>query len=333
MSNSAPSVKPRSFLHAGPTSSVGVLPQPRPLVAAYSIARAVNVAPEWLSHGTGQAFTSNDGIKPAKALRPADWKAPTPQALTDLGQRARVRRANLQLTRSELADQMGISPHLLLRWERKLPRRSKHDLEVVWEQLLSVPEGWLRNSSVVAPAVLASSLPQTIETKGAINISSEIRITGTWLCRASASRRTIAYHELSPVEQRRADIFSIRYGVDGEASSTLQAIGDRYGLTKERIRQIVQKMVNRSTELRLKTTHIDRLHAAVGPILPAPVGVIDTEVRDILGESLSIVSADRFCREILGRKVAALTNKPTDMTLSPGQRHQRLTPPQADLAS
>lgn len=282
----------------------------------HAIAQVIDVAPEWLSHGTGPNPLSPDGSMFMQVLPPDNPGIQTDQELVALGQRARTRRTDLQLKRPEVAKQIGMSPHLLLGWERKLPRKSKNDVERRWEEVLRVPEGWLRNPSLVAPTTLPSSIIQTVEVVAATNVAAEIRAAGAWLCRASPSRRSAEYRQLSAAEQRLADIFSLRYGVDGEENITLQVIGDRYGLTRERIRQIVQKMVDRSAKLRLKTEHLDKLPDIIRPILPAPVDVVDIKAREILGESLSIASVDRFCREILGRNLVALTDKPADMTHS-----------------
>lgn len=43
---------------------------------------------------------------------------------------------------------------------------------------------------------------------------------------------------LTRLEERKRQVISMRYGVNGEAAKTLQAIGNMYNLTRERIRQI-----------------------------------------------------------------------------------------------
>src|SRR3546814_17020102 len=108
-------------------------------------------------------------------------------------------------------------------------------------------------------AASKEAVTQIMEARTADSVAAEIRTAGTWLCRASFARRTVLHHELSPTAQRLADIFALRYGVDGEAHTTLKVIGDRFGLTRERIRQIVEKMVDRSARIQPFTQHIDRL--------------------------------------------------------------------------
>lgn len=43
---------------------------------------------------------------------------------------------------------------------------------------------------------------------------------------------------LNRLDERKRKVIAMRYGVDGEAPKTLQAIGNLYNLTRERIRQI-----------------------------------------------------------------------------------------------
>ena len=51
-----------------------------------------------------------------------------------------------------------------------------------------------------------------------------------------------AMSSLKPVERR---VLKMRYGLDGEKEMSLQEIGDRFNLTKERIRQIEKKAIVR----------------------------------------------------------------------------------------
>lgn len=230
-----------------------------------------------------------------------------------LGQRALARRLALELSRQEIALRIGVATHLLASWERVLPLKPKADPENKWEDALGVPAGWLRQIDVETPSPSREALTQTIAASSADSVAAEIRIAGTWLCRASFARRTTLHDELSPAEQRLADIFALRYGVGGEEHTTLQAVGDRYGLTRERIRQIVDKMVERTARMQLLTPNIDRLAEEVRPLLPATVDAVDAQLRERLGERLSIESVSRFCREILGRNIVALTDRPADM--------------------
>lgn len=50
---------------------------------------------------------------------------------------------------------------------------------------------------------------------------------------------------LNTLSDKEADIIEHRYGLNGKISMSLKEIGDRYNLTKERIRQIEKKAITR----------------------------------------------------------------------------------------
>lgn len=278
-----------------------------------ALARLLQVTPEWLAHGAGPSPVPADEVEPARIVDSSANRKVTELERMALGQRAQDRRLALGLSRQEVALRVGVATYLLASWERVLPLKPKAEPENKWESALDVPAGWLRRVDIETPAPSREALTQTVAASGADSVAAEIRAAGAWLCRASFARRTIFRDELSPAEQRLADIFALRYGVEGEAHTTLQVIGDRYGLTRERIRQIVEKMVERTARMQLLTPNIDCLAEEIHPLLPATADTIDAQLQERLGESLSIKSVSRFCREILGRDVVALTDRPAEM--------------------
>ena len=235
---------------------------------------------------------------------------------TMLAQRAKERRRELHLSRPEIARRIGISAATLICWERILPIKPKSIPEHKWEEALAVPAGWIRTQQMEAPDTLVSSEVEPVCPSEDDTVASEIRAVGYWLCRASPTRRTTDGSKLSTAERRWAGIFALRYGIDGEDNTTLQSIGNRHGLTRERIRQITEKMIGRASRLSMNTPCIDRLAAEMLPHLPASADAIDERFRSLLGERLSIVSAGRFCREILGRNCIVLTDRPAEMTIT-----------------
>jgi len=50
---------------------------------------------------------------------------------------------------------------------------------------------------------------------------------------------------LSTLTQREADVISLYFGLNGEHSRTLEEIGETFGLTRERVRQIKEKAIRR----------------------------------------------------------------------------------------
>ncbi|MBO9357675.1 helix-turn-helix domain-containing protein [Bordetella petrii] len=278
-----------------------------------ALAQVLQTSPEWLAHGTGVSPIPADQVESARIVDSYENRRATESERIALGQRAQARRLALELSRQEISLRIGVATYQLANWERVLPLKPKVQLENKWEEVLGVPVGWLRQIDIEAPVPSKEVVTQIVEANTADSVAAEIRVAGAWLCRASFAHRTILHDELSLTERRLADIFALRYGVGGEEHTTLQAIGDRYGLTRERIRQIVEKMVERTARMQLLTPHIDRLAEEIRPLLPATVEAVDTQLRGRLGERLSIESVSRFCREILGRNIVALTDRPAEM--------------------
>ena len=50
---------------------------------------------------------------------------------------------------------------------------------------------------------------------------------------------------LSTLTQRESDVLSFYYGLNGENKMTLEEIGGKFGLTRERVRQIKEKATRR----------------------------------------------------------------------------------------
>ena len=50
---------------------------------------------------------------------------------------------------------------------------------------------------------------------------------------------------LHRIDEREARILKLRYGLDGEDPMTLKEIGERIGLTRERVRQIEHEALNK----------------------------------------------------------------------------------------
>lgn len=59
------------------------------------------------------------------------------------------------------------------------------------------------------------------------------------------SLRREVQRALSTLTQREADVISLYFGLNGEHSMTLEEIGERFNLTRERVRQIKEKAIRR----------------------------------------------------------------------------------------
>ena len=53
---------------------------------------------------------------------------------------------------------------------------------------------------------------------------------------------------LDEIDERAAKILKLRYGLEGEDPMTLKEIGERIGLTRERVRQIEHEALNKLRE-------------------------------------------------------------------------------------
>lgn len=228
-----------------------------------------------------------------------------------IGRRAMARRVALGITRLELAPLLPLTVTSILTWERCWPSKPKPAIEARWEAILGVPPGWLRDTGMETPPLpgidVIAAAPRTV--------ADEIRAISNWLAPTRRTRRSTSQDGLTASERRSSEIFASRYGVQGEENSTLQAIGDRYSLTRERIRQITDKLLERVRELHTaETPNLDELTKQLRDRLPSPVIQLDEQLRHLLGESLSIEGAERFGREVLGRKIVEFSRNAADMS-------------------
>ena len=59
------------------------------------------------------------------------------------------------------------------------------------------------------------------------------------------SLRREVQRALSTLTQREADVIALYFGLNGEHVMTLEEIGEKFGLTRERVRQIKEKAIRR----------------------------------------------------------------------------------------
>ena len=57
------------------------------------------------------------------------------------------------------------------------------------------------------------------------------------------SLRREVYRALSSLTKREADVITLYFGLNGEHSMTLEEIGEKFNLTRERVRQIKEKAI------------------------------------------------------------------------------------------
>jgi RNA polymerase primary sigma factor len=59
------------------------------------------------------------------------------------------------------------------------------------------------------------------------------------------SLKTEIMHALAKLTAREAEVINLYFGLDGEGPLTLEELGERFGLTRERVRQIKEKATRR----------------------------------------------------------------------------------------
>jgi transcriptional regulator with XRE-family HTH domain len=247
----------------------------------------------------------------------SDRRASSPQSMelrVMLAARAKERRLALRKRVSAICEAIGKNKPSFAKNEICLRKFPDESTEALWERELEVPAGWLRDPEMETPEILAvSAKPNPIEPSPDVTwttVSAEIRAIAAWLSRKPKLRKTTDWSQLTQTEKKWAEIFAIRYGVNGAEAATLEAGGQRVGLTRERVRQIVDKMASRAAQLAVPSQQFDLLQLEVMKLAPASTSEIEKTLRGFLGEQLGLADAQRFAAEILAKKVATFSTSP-----------------------
>jgi transcriptional regulator with XRE-family HTH domain len=229
-----------------------------------------------------------------------------PQAINqEVGHRARIRRRSLGLSRAQVGERVGVSVPSLLKWEKgELPRFMQHGRLRAWEEALALPPGWLLMPEDQEPAVPAS--PRQKVTIAAHCAADAIRSIA--ICLATRGRN-LAFPErpIEPGAQRDADLFAGRYGVEGPEGNTLIELAAPLGITRERVRQIIEKLTERSSQYEFEVPAFESLQRACASHLPCSVSVLNDVVRTQLGDQLMLEDACLFANELLGKRIIGMS--------------------------
>ncbi len=222
-----------------------------------------------------------------------------------LGLRAYARRRKLGLTRGQVSERAGISIQTLLKWEKgELPRTIHIDRLYAWETALALPAGWLLAPDGEEPMTPASKRQRV--TINADTISDAIRKVA--ICLATRGRN-LAFPDrrIDAGAQRDADLFACRYGVGGAEGNTLNELAAPLGITRERVRQIIEKLIERSSQFEFDIPVLDALALQCAPHLPCPVSVLNSQLRAQLGEYLTLQGASTFANDLLGKRIVRMS--------------------------
>ena len=97
---------------------------------------------------------------------------------------------------------------------------------------------------------------------------------------------------------RDADWFAQRYGVKGHPQSTLQAIGSAYALTRERVRQVIDRLLRRLQGHSVFLPATMKALAEVDSLLPKPEPELNAALARQLGGQLEVASLFEFAVDI-----------------------------------
>lgn len=203
---------------------------------------------------------------------------------------ARKQSGTHRLTQCQLAARLGVSKATITAWENQHLTAIPGALALkAIAQACGAPLPVVAfDTRIRQPSSVAKALTLPV----ASNLDEDILRTGRILsaCAHAASNG-----------ERNAEIFRARYGGSGTDDSTLQAIGDVHGLTRERVRQIVDKQLSFVPSVALGTACFDALAAACLNLEPQPVLSAEARLRPYLGGALSLQGASAYGREVLGR--------------------------------
>ena len=118
------------------------------------------------------------------------------------------------------------------------PEEMADVLEVTATEIVDTLKISGRHVSVDAPFVQGeeNSLLDVLENEGEEDPDSELM---------SDSLRKEVQRALSTLTQREADVIALYFGLNGGHSMTLEEIGEKFSLTRERVRQIKEKAIRR----------------------------------------------------------------------------------------
>nr|WP_261320089.1 helix-turn-helix domain-containing protein [Burkholderia sp. AU32357] len=270
---------------------------------------ALQVPVGWLLSPDGKlvsdiVFAESDRVSITASVQSDRVFIPT-DASHALGLRAHARRRKLGLTRAQVGEAAGISIQTLLKWEKgELPRTIHIDRLHAWETALALPAGWLLAPGGEEPMIPASNRQRV--TIVADTISDAIRQVA--ICLATRGRN-LAFpdRQIGSGAQRDADLFACRYGVSGAEGNTLNELAAPLGITRERVRQIIEKLIEKSSQFEFDIPVLDALVLQCTPHLPCPVSLLNSQLRTQLGEYLTLEGASAFANDLLGKRIVRIS--------------------------
>lgn len=101
---------------------------------------------------------------------------------------------------------------------------------------------------------------------------------------------------------RNREIIARYLGLDGQGGNTLREVGDAFGMTRERVRQICSLTVRKLRDSRPATPLLDRTFDLIRPLLPEQAGVLEVHlVAEGVSKDLFRLEGLLRAAELLGR--------------------------------
>ena len=147
--------------------------------------------------------------------------------------------------------------HKLHRASRELAEtlgREPNDAEVAKRLGVSTARAARLRTFGVSPLSLDAPIGDEGENQFSDVVQDEGALTPSELLRVKMARQEIRQH-LKHLTPREAEIVTLRFGLDGQEPRTLDTVGRRFKVTRERIRQIQETALNK---LRRRVYALDR---------------------------------------------------------------------------
>ncbi len=170
----------------------------------------------------------------------------------------------------------------------------------IWESCLCKEEGWLTREA--EPDELLTDVGLSNIVIFGTTLSEAIHGVARYLAAPALGHDSVNSNR-NAIRDRDAEIFACRYGVRGPSLKTLEEIGVAWQMTRERVRQILDRMINHTSAITFEVPAFDALQASTQLHLPAHIEQLTQLMREQLGENVTIEDAMRFGAEVLGRSL------------------------------
>ncbi len=123
--------------------------------------------------------------------------------------------------------------------------RMPNDAEVAQE--LGLEAGWVRHyrQALVAPSSLDAPLGGDDDSNLLADVVADPSATSPFEDARTNADNDLVHEVLDTLNQREREILRLRFGLNGDDERTLEEIGDRFNLTRERIRQIQERALHK----------------------------------------------------------------------------------------